>query len=137
MDEVGRRMKSGKMFIPEVTLSAKDMQGARELLRPYLSEGSVVRKGTVVIVTVRGDLHVIAKNPVAILLEGAGFHVVDLGIDVKPQDFMNAVKEHSPKIMGISALLTTTMPKRQETTEALRESGLREQVKIMVGGALE
>jgi len=130
-------MKSGKMFIPDVILSAKAMQGALELLRPYLSEGSAVRKGTVVIGTVQGHLHVIAKNLVAILLEGAGFHVVDLGIDVKPQDFMNAVKEHSPKLIGMSALLKTTMPKRQETTEALRESGLREQVKIMVGGALE
>lgn len=118
MDEVGRRMKSGKMLIPEVILFAKAMQGTPELLRPYLCEGSAVGKGTIAIGTLQGDLNVIGKNVLAMLLERAGFHVVDLGIDVKTQDFMNAVKEHSPKIMGISALSTTTMPKLQETMEA-------------------
>ncbi|HUV58855.1 MAG TPA: cobalamin-dependent protein [Desulfatiglandales bacterium] len=117
MDEVGRRMKSGKMLISEVILSAKAMQGTPELLRPYLSEGSAVGKGTIAIGALQGYLHVIGKNLVAMLLERAGFHVVDLGIDVKTQDFMNAVKEHSPKIMGMSALSTATMPKLQETKQ--------------------
>ena len=134
MDEVGQLFKTGAMFIPEVLLSAKTMAAAMEVLKPLLakSEGG---RGTVVIGTVQGDLHNIGKNLVAMMLEGAGFTVVDLGIDVKPQAFLDAVKLHKPKLLGMSALLTTTMPRMGETIRALEEAGIREQVKIMAGGA--
>jgi 5-methyltetrahydrofolate--homocysteine methyltransferase len=134
MDEVGQLFKTGAMFIPEVLLSAKTMAAAMEVLKPLLakSEGG---RGTVVIGTVQGDLHNIGKNLVAMMLEGAGFTVVDLGIDVKPQAFLDAVKQHKPKLLGMSALLTTTMPRMGETIRALEEAGIREQVKVMAGGA--
>jgi len=134
MDEVGKRFKVGDMFIPEVLLSAKTMAAAMEVLKPLLAKGGGGR-GTVVIGTVQGDLHNIGKNLVAMMLEGAGFEVVDLGIDVKPQSFLEAVKEHKPKLLGMSALLTTTMPRMGETIRALEEAGIRSQVKVMVGGA--
>lgn len=134
MDEVGKRFKVGAMFIPEVLLSARTMTAAMELLKPLLAQGEGGR-GTVVIGTVQGDLHNIGKNLVAMMLEGAGFTVVDLGIDVKPQAFLDAVKQHKPKLLGMSALLTTTMPRMGETIHALEEAGVRGQVKVMVGGA--
>jgi corrinoid protein of di/trimethylamine methyltransferase len=135
MDIVGQRMKTGEMFIPEVLRSAKVMKAAMDLLRPHLSEKESMGLGTYVIGTVEGDLHDIGKNLVSMMLQGAGFTVVDLGTSVKPQDFVDAVKEHKAVIVGMSALLTTTMPKMDETVKALKEAGIRDQVKIMAGGA--
>ncbi len=135
MDIVGQRMKTGEMFIPEVLRSAKVMQAAMELLRPHMSEKDSMGLGTMVIGTVEGDLHDIGKNLVSMMLRGAGFTVVDLGTSVKPQDFVDAVKEHKAVVIGMSALLTTTMPKMDQTVKALKEAGIREQVKIMAGGA--
>ncbi len=135
MDVVGQRFKVGDMFIPEVLKSAKCMHGAMDLLRPLLTQSDQDGAGKVVIGTVQGDVHDIGKNLVRMMLEGSGFKVVDLGIDVKPEAFIEAVKEHQPDIMGMSALLTTTMPKMEETIKAIEEAGLRSQVKIMAGGA--
>ncbi len=135
MDTVGQRFKLCEMFIPEVLRSAKSMHGAMDLLRPLLSENEAAGSGTVVIGTVAGDLHDIGKNLVAMLLEGAGFKVMDLGTNVKPQTFVDAAKAHNPAILAMSALLTTTMPKMKETIDALREASIRDKVKIMVGGA--
>ena len=135
MDVVGQRFKVGDMFIPEVLKSAKCMHGAMDLLRPLLTQSDQDGAGKVVIGTVPGDVHDIGKNLVRMMLEGSGFKVVDLGIDVKPEAFIEAVKEHQPDIMGMSALLTTTMPKMEETIKAIEEVGLRSQVKIMAGGA--
>jgi 5-methyltetrahydrofolate--homocysteine methyltransferase len=135
MDVVGARMRSGECFIPEVLLSARTMQGALDLLKPHLAEGESAGLGTVVIGTVEGDLHDIGKNLVAMMLEGAGFNVVNLGTSVTSAAFVAAVKEHSPVILGMSALLTTTLPRMKETIAALTEAGLREQVKVMAGGA--
>ena len=131
----GKLFKTGAMFIPEVLLSAKTMAAAMEVLKPLLAKSEGGGRGTVVIGTVQGDLHNIGKNLVAMMLEGAGFTVVDLGIDVKPQAFLDAVKQHKPKLLGMSALLTTTMPRMGETIRALEEAGIRSQVKVMVGGA--
>ena len=135
MDVVGKRFKAGDMFIPEVLLCARCMHGAMETLQPLLSEGDAKGAGKVVIGTVEGDLHDIGKNLVAMMLQGAGFKVIDLGVNLSPQAFVDAVKEHQPDIIGMSALLTTTMPKMEETITALQEAGLRDQVKIMAGGA--
>ena len=135
MDVVGKRFKAGDMFIPEVLLCARTMHGAMDILKPLLSEADQAGSGKVVIGTVEGDLHDIGKNLVAMMLQGGGFKVVDLGTNIKPQDFVAAVKEHKPNIVGMSALLTTTMPKMEETIEALKEAGIRDQVKIMAGGA--
>ncbi|KKL53734.1 hypothetical protein LCGC14_2272470, partial [marine sediment metagenome] len=123
MDIVGQRMKTGELFIPEVLRSARVMQGAMELLKPHLSEEDSFGLGTIVIGTVEGDLHDIGKNLVSMMLQGAGFSVVDLGTNVKPQDFVEAVKSNKAHILGMSALLTTTMPKMEETVRALKESG--------------
>jgi 5-methyltetrahydrofolate--homocysteine methyltransferase len=135
MEVVGERMRSGDYFIPEVLLSARVMQGALDLLRPHMAAGESTSAGTVVIGTVEGDLHDIGKNLVAMLLQGAGFTVVNLGAGVTATQFVSAVKEHSPAILGMSALLTTTLPHIGETIEALKAEGLRESVKVMVGGA--
>ena len=135
MEVVGQRFKACEMFIPEVLRSAKTMHASMEILRPLLSEADAAGMGTVVIGTVEGDLHDIGKNLVAMMLEGAGFTVVDLGTDVKPERFVEAVKEHRPAILGMSALLTTTMPKMGETVNALREAGIRDRIKVMAGGA--
>jgi 5-methyltetrahydrofolate--homocysteine methyltransferase len=135
MDVVGKRFKAGDMFIPEVLLCARCMHAAMDILRPFLSEGDAAGVGTLVIGTVEGDLHDIGKNLVSMMLQGAGFKVIDLGTNITAQRFVDAVKEHRPNIVGMSALLTTTMPKMQETIQALKEAGIREQVKIMAGGA--
>lgn len=135
MDVVGQRMKSGEMFIPEVLRSAKAMQAGMEAFKDELVGESSHLRGTVVIGTVQGDLHDIGKNLVTMLLEGAGFNVVDLGVDIKPEQFVEAAKEHDASIVAMSALLTTTMPKMGETVNAITEAGLRDRVKIMVGGA--
>jgi len=135
MDIVGERMQTEEMFIPEVLLSAKCMGEAVEVLKPHLSTGSVGASGNVVIGTVKGDLHDIGKNLVAMMLESAGFSVTDLGVNVAPEAFVKAVKEHKANIAALSALLTTTMPMIRETIEALKESGPTSDFKIMVGGA--
>jgi 5-methyltetrahydrofolate--homocysteine methyltransferase len=135
MDVVGQRFKAEEMFIPEVLRCAKCMHGAMEILRPLLAETGAESIGTLIIGTVKGDLHDIGKNLVGMMFEGAGFNVVDLGIDKEPQVFVDAVKEHKAKLIGMSALLTTTMPKMGETINAIKEAGIRDQVKILVGGA--
>ena len=135
MDVVGKRFKAGDMFIPEVLLCARCMHGAMDILKPLLSEADSKGAGKVVIGTVEGDLHDIGKNLVAMMMQGSGFKVIDLGVNLKPQAFVDAVKEHKPDIVGMSALLTTTMPKMEETIIALKEAGIRDQVKIMAGGA--
>jgi 5-methyltetrahydrofolate--homocysteine methyltransferase len=135
MAVVGERMRSGECFIPEVLLSARTMQGALELLKPHMVEGDSASLGTVVIGTVEGDLHDIGKNLVAMLLQGAGFEVVNLGTGVTAAQFVAAVREHDAQIIGMSALLTTTLPRMKETIEALTAAGLRDTVKVMVGGA--
>ncbi len=135
MDVVGQRFKSGEMFIPEVLRSAKAMHAGMEILRPLLAESDTKGAGTLVLGTVEGDLHDIGKNLVGMMFEGAGFKVVNLGIDLKPQVFVDAVKEHNPELVGMSALLTTTMPKMGETINALKEAGVRDSVKVLVGGA--
>ena len=135
MDVVGQRFKAEEMFIPEVLRCAKCMHGAMEILRPLLAETGAESIGTLIIGTVKGDLHDIGKNLVGMMFEGAGFNVVDLGIDKEPQVFVDAIKEHKAKLIGMSALLTTTMPKMGETIKAIQEAGIRDQVKILVGGA--
>ena len=135
MEVVGERMRSGDCFIPEVLLSARTMQGALDLLKPHMLAGESTSAGTVVIGTVEGDLHDIGKNLVGMMLQGAGFEVVNLGTGVTAGQFVAAVKEHAPQIVGMSALLTTTLPHMNETIAALKEAGLRESVKVMVGGA--
>ena len=135
MDVVGARMREGECFIPEVLLSARVMQACLDLLRPHMAAGEEAGGGTVVIGTVEGDLHDIGKNLVGMLLQGAGFTVVNLGTGVTAAAFVAAVREHQPKIIGMSALLTTTLPHMAETLALLKAEGLREQVKVMVGGA--
>ncbi len=135
MDVVGRRFKAEEMFIPEVLRCAKCMHGAMEILRPLLAETGAESIGTLIIGTVKGDLHDIGKNLVGMMFEGAGFNVVDLGIDKEPQVFVDAIKEHDARLIGMSALLTTTMPKMVETINAIKEAGVRDQVKILIGGA--
>jgi corrinoid protein of di/trimethylamine methyltransferase len=135
MDVVGQRFKACEMFIPEVLRSAKAMSKGMEKLRPLLIESGATMAGTFVIGTVKGDLHDIGKNLVAMMFEGAGFKVVNLGIDLDTQVFVDAVKEHKPDLLGMSALLTTTMPKMGEVINALKEAGIRDQVKVMIGGA--
>jgi 5-methyltetrahydrofolate--homocysteine methyltransferase len=135
MDIVGQRMKTGEMFIPEVLLAARTMQSGLAILTPLLGEGEKSSAGTCVIGTVAGDLHDIGKNLVGMMLEGSGFKVIDLGIDVNHVGFAKAVEENNADILGMSALLTTTMPKMRKTIEHLKEIGLRDRVKILVGGA--
>lgn len=135
MDEVGKDFKAGELFVPEVLIAARAMQAGMNILRPLLAESDVPTAGKYVIGTVRGDLHDIGKNLVRMMLEGAGFETIDLGTDVAPEDFVTAVREHQPQLLGMSALLTTTMVNMKSTVEALEEAGLRDAVKIMVGGA--
>lgn len=135
MDVVGQRMGKGEMFIPEVLLSAKTMQAGMEVLQPFLSERDTAGAGTVVIGTVEGDLHDIGKNLVAMMLAGAGFKVIDLGIDVKVQTFVEAGRTNKANIVAMSALLTTTMPRMEEVMKSLKEAGIRDNLKVMVGGA--
>ncbi|MBI4165014.1 MAG: corrinoid protein [Acidobacteria bacterium] len=135
MHVVGERFRSGEMFVPEVLFAARAMRAGMEILRPLLTETGGEATGTVVIGTVQGDHHSIGKNLVAMMLEGAGYRVVDLGIDVTPQTFVQAVSEHKPDIVAMSALLTTTMLRMAETVNALKDAGMRDCVKIMAGGA--
>jgi corrinoid protein of di/trimethylamine methyltransferase len=135
MDEVGKRYEEEEYFVPELLLSARAMKGAMELLRPLLAERGARPTGTVAIGTVKGDLHDIGKNLVASLLEGGGFEVIDLGADVPPEKFIEAIRNQGAQIVCLSALLTVTMPSMKTTIEALKQAGLREQVKVLVGGA--
>jgi len=135
MDEVGRRFECEEYFVPELLLAARAMKGSLELIRPLLAERGAEPAGRVVIGTVKGDLHDIGKNLVASMLEGGGFEVIDLGTDVAPEKFVQAVKDRNANIVCLSALLTVTMPSMKTTIEALRTAGVRDQVKVMVGGA--
>ena len=135
MNEVGARFKRGDMFVPEVLMAAKSMQAGLTVLRPELVASGAQLIGTIVMGTVKGDLHDIGKNLVGMLCEGAGFEVIDLGFNVEPEKFIEAIKQHQPNIVGLSALLTTTMRAMGHTINAIEEAGLRDQVKIMVGGA--
>jgi len=135
MDEIGERFSKGLIFVPQMLRSAKTMQECTKLLTPYFQEGDVTTKGKVLLGTVRGDLHDIGKNLVSMMLAGAGFTIMDLGVNVSPEKFVEKAKEVEPDIVGMSALLSTTMPAMPETIEALKKAGLRDKVKVMVGGA--
>jgi 5-methyltetrahydrofolate--homocysteine methyltransferase len=135
MGEVGRLFEEGEMFVPEMLIAARAMQAGMNLLKPHLAEGEITSAGKIVVGTVAGDLHDIGKNLVGMMMEGAGFEVVDLGTDVGAGAFVDAVQEHEPDMIGMSALLTTTMPAMIATIEALEEAGLRDRVKVLVGGA--
>lgn len=135
MDHVGAEFKVGNLFVPDVLYSAKAMQAAMTIIRPLLAETGIETAGKVVLGTVKGDLHDIGKNLVGMMCEGAGFEVIDLGNDVDPEVFVEAVKEHKPTILGMSALLTTTLGAMERTIKILEGAGLRDKVKIMIGGA--
>ncbi|MCK5837808.1 MAG: corrinoid protein [Desulfobacula sp.] len=135
MDIVGEKMENGDMFIPEVLMAAKAMAGCVETLKPLLKEGEGQAGASVLIGTVKGDLHDIGKNLVAMMMESAGMEVHNLGVDIAPEDFVAQIKEKNARIVCLSALLTTTMPMMKQTVDAIVESGLRDQVKILVGGA--
>ena len=135
MSEVGRRFEAGDFFVPEMLVAARAMQAGLKLLKPYLASADVKTAGRIAIGTVKGDLHDIGKNLVAMMLEGSGFEVMDLGVDVAPDAYVRAVREGGAQIIGMSALLTTTMGSMQATLEALKAAGLRDKVKVMIGGA--
>ena len=135
MDEVGRRFECEDYFVPEMLLSARAMKASMEIVRPLLVAAGTEPIGRVVIGTVKGDLHDIGKNLVASMLEGGGFEVIDLGADVLPQRFIDAATERHANLVALSALLTVTMPSMKTTIEAFRAAGIRDSVRIMVGGA--
>lgn len=135
MDHVGTEFRAGNMYVPEVLRAARAMQASMDVLKPLLVESGIPTTGRMLLGTVKGDMHDIGKNLVAMMCEGAGFEVYDLGKDVAPEDFVAAVKNYNPDIVGMSALLTTTMRAMEHTVKALQEAGIRDQVKIMVGGA--
>jgi 5-methyltetrahydrofolate--homocysteine methyltransferase len=135
MTEVGVRFRAGDMFVPEVLMSAEAMQASMIILRPLLLASGVKLIGKVLLGTVKGDLHDIGKNLVAMMCEGAGFEVIDIGFNVEPEKFVAAIKQHQPQVVGMSAMLTTTMRAMGYTIKAIEEAGLRDTLKIMVGGA--
>lgn len=135
MAEAGRRFEDDVYFVPELLMAGRAIQAGLDILRPLLVEGNAEFAGRVVIGTVHGDLHDIGKNLVAVMLEGAGFEIVDLGADVSPAEFVAGIREHRPDIVGLSALLTTTMLAMPRVIEAIEAAGLRGEVKVMVGGA--
>ncbi|MEW6672484.1 MAG: corrinoid protein [Thermodesulfobacteriota bacterium] len=135
MTVVGERFKSGEIYVPEMLIAARAMKAGLEKLRPLLVGKTVDSLATVVLGTVKGDLHDIGKNLVAIMLEGAGCKVVDIGVDAPPDRFIGAIREHRPEFVGISALLTTTLPTMRETIAAFETAGIRKSVKVLVGGA--
>jgi len=135
MDIVGEKMENGDMFIPEVLMAAKAMSVAVGILKPLLADGDITALGKIVIGTVKGDLHDIGKNLVAMMLESAGFEIYNLGVDISPDKFVSEVNEKKANMVCLSALLTTTMPMMKQTINALAENGLKDRVKIMVGGA--
>jgi corrinoid protein of di/trimethylamine methyltransferase len=135
MAVVGDRFEKGEYFIPEMLLAARALNAALDILRPLLSDAAMSKVGRVLIGTVQGDIHDIGKNLVGVMLQGAGFSVIDAGVDVAPDRFVDLIREHSPDVVGLSALLTTTMPSMEDTIGAIVDSGLRDDVKIMIGGA--
>lgn len=135
MNVVGNRFKSGEMYVPEVLMSASSMHKGMDILKPLLTGKEILSKGTIIIGTVQGDLHDIGKNLVAMMIASGGFQVIDIGIDTPPEKFVEAVREHHPDVVAMSALLTTTMIKMKETIELLGEEGLRKDIKVIVGGA--
>ncbi|MBO0802146.1 MAG: corrinoid protein [Nocardiopsaceae bacterium] len=135
LEEVGARFERGDFFVPEMLIAGKAMAGALDVLRPLLAETGAATIGTIVMGTVKGDVHDIGKNLVNIMFEGAGFQVIDLGVQVSPEKFIDAIKTHKPDIVGFSAFLTTTMPMFKANINALAKSGLRDRVIVMVGGA--
>jgi 5-methyltetrahydrofolate--homocysteine methyltransferase len=135
MDRIGVRFKNGEVYIPEVLIAARAMHAGMAVLKPILSKSSTQKAQKVIIGTVKGDLHDIGKNLVVMMLEGGGFEVVDLGIDVPANKFIEAIKTHQPQVVGMSALLTTTMIEMKNTIQAVEWAGLRNQVKMIVGGA--
>lgn len=135
MDKVGDRYSKGLIFVPQMLRSAKTMQECMKLLQPFFQEGDVTSRGKVLIGTVKGDLHDIGKNLVAMMMEGAGFEITDLGVDIPPEKFVQKAREVEPDIVCMSALLSTTMPSMSRTIEALQKAGIRDKVKVMIGGA--
>jgi 5-methyltetrahydrofolate--homocysteine methyltransferase len=135
MDVVGVDFRDGVLFVPEVLMAAKAMKAGMEILRPLLAETGAPKSGVMVIGTVKGDIHDIGKNLVAMMMEGAGFEVIDLGINSDVDNFMKAIKKHNPDIVGMSALLTTTMPYMRVVIDALKEEGIRDNIIVLVGGA--
>ncbi len=135
MDIVGKRFAEGEIYVPEMLVSAKTMKQGLDIIKPLLTAGEAEHRGTIVMGTVKGDLHDIGKNLVIMMMEGAGFRIIDLGVDVKIEDLIDTVKKEEADVLGLSALLTTTMPEMQKVIEALEEAGLRNQLKVIVGGA--
>lgn len=135
MNVVGARFKKGDMFVPEVMMAARAMNSGIALVKPLINDGDMPSVGKVVIGTVKEDLHDIGKNLVAMMVESAGFNVINIGIDISPEKFAQAIKEHEPDILGMSAMLTTTMMQMKQTIEYLKNEGLRDKVKIIIGGA--
>ena len=135
MGEIGQKFEAGEVYVPEMLISAKSMKFGLELLRPHLVAADVQPLGKVVIGTVQGDLHDIGKNLVGMMMEGAGFEVIDLGVDVKPEEMIEAIKEHKPNIMAMSALLTTTMGNMKTAITMMEEAGIKADIKVMIGGA--
>ncbi len=135
MDIVGKRFADGDIYVPEMLVSAKTMKQGLDIIKPLLTAGEAEHRGTIVMGTVKGDLHDIGKNLVIMMMEGAGFRIIDLGLDVKIEDLIDNVKKEEADVLGLSALLTTTMPEMQKVIVALDEAGLRDQLKVIVGGA--
>jgi 5-methyltetrahydrofolate--homocysteine methyltransferase len=135
MEQIGIRFKNGDIYIPEVLIAARAMHAGMDVLKPILSKSNTPMVGKVVIGTVKGDLHDIGKNLVMMMLEGGGFEVVDLGVDVPPEKFMRSISEHHPQVVAMSALLTTTLKEMKNTIDALKQAGLKDRVKTIVGGA--
>ena len=135
MREVGNRFEAGDYYVPEMLIAARAMQSGMGILKPYLQQADRKSSGRVVMGTVKGDLHDIGKNLVSLMLEGAGFEIIDLGVDVPAEEFVKAAMEAKPDIIGMSALLTTTMPSMKTTIDALTTAGLRNHVKVIIGGA--
>ena len=135
MAEVGRRFKANEFYVPEVLIAARAMHAGMDIVNPLLAESGIEPRGRVLIGTVQGDLHDIGKNLVAMMLEGGGYEVIDMEVDVAADQFVAAVNEHSPNVIALSALLTTTMPAMKDTIEALDAAGIRDQIKVMIGGA--
>ncbi len=135
MDEVGQKFSKGQLFVPQMLRSAKSMQECMNLIKPFFKEGNISLKGKIVIGTVKGDLHDIGKNLVVMMMEGAGFTISDLGVDISSEIFVQKAKDVDADIIAMSALLSTTMPGMRDTIEALKNAGIRDKVKVMIGGA--
>jgi 5-methyltetrahydrofolate--homocysteine methyltransferase len=135
MSEVGKRFEEGEYYVPEMLISARAMKEGLEILRPLLIQQKIQSAGVVILGTVKGDLHDIGKNLVGMMLEGSAFEIIDLGTDVSPEKFVQAVQDHRPNVVALSALLTTTMPNMEATIKALKAADLRNQVKVIIGGA--